>query len=196
MSAGTSPPPKEHGLHQRLRERVPLVGHGHRHAQLLADAVGLAQDDFEHRAVDGVVGAVEQRGSHCLAGLAEAIDASLALLVARRVPREVVVDDRVEVVLQVDALRQAVGRDQEPAVGFAEPMRATCSCALGGQLAGDDTNGYACKALRKCAPRSARSRCSGRKPRREPVLDELRQVVRSGLSFGSPLDPRGARPAR
>jgi hypothetical protein len=57
------------------------------------------------------------------AALTEAIDAALALLVARGVPRQVVVDDRVEVVLQVHAFGQAVGRDEDPALGVAEQRR-------------------------------------------------------------------------
>ena len=46
--------------------------------------------------------------------LAEPVDAAFALFVAGGVPRQVVVDDRGEAVLQVDALRQAVGGDQQP----------------------------------------------------------------------------------
>ena len=96
------------------RQRVAVVGQRHRHAELLADLLGLAEDDLEHGAVDGVVRAVEQRRATRtgLRLLAEAIDAPLALFVARRVPREVVVNDGVEVVLEVDALGEAVGGDQ------------------------------------------------------------------------------------
>ena len=44
--------------------------------------------------------------------LAEPVDPAFALLVAGRVPRQVVVDDGLEVFLQVHAFGQAVGRDQ------------------------------------------------------------------------------------
>ena len=53
--------------------------------------------------------------------LAEPVDPALALLVPGRVPGQVVVDDGVEVVLQVDALGQAVGRDQDAARRVASP---------------------------------------------------------------------------
>ena len=74
----------------------------------------LAEQDVEHDAVDLVVRAVEGERADDVAWLAEAVDAALALLVAGGVPGQVVVDDGVEVLLQVDALAQAVGGDQHP----------------------------------------------------------------------------------
>ena len=119
---GAAAPPQEHGLEQRLGERVALVRHGHGDAQFLADTGGLAQDDPEHLAINRVVVAVQERGAYRLARLAEAIHTALALLMPRGVPRQVVVNDGVEVILQVDALRQAVGGDQDPgAFGRADP---------------------------------------------------------------------------
>ena len=72
----------------------------------------LAQQHVEHDAVDLVVDAVVGDDPHLACWLAVAVDAAFALLVAGRVPGQVVVHDRVEVVLQVDALAQAVGGDQ------------------------------------------------------------------------------------
>jgi hypothetical protein len=67
-----------------------------------------------------------QDGAHHQGGLAVAVDAALALLVAGGVPREVVVDDGVEVLLEVDAFGEAVGGDEHAALG-AVPRRSTCS---------------------------------------------------------------------
>ena len=121
-NTGAAPPPQEYRLEQRLRERVALVRHGHRDAEFLPDTGRLAQDDLEYRTIHRVVDAVDERGAHRFARLTEAIDTALALLMACRVPREVVVNDGVEVLLQVDALRQAVGGDQDPgAFGHADP---------------------------------------------------------------------------
>ena len=49
---------------------------------------------------------------------------TLALLVAGRVPGQVVVDDGVEVVLEVDSLGEAVGRDEDTLLGLAEREHA------------------------------------------------------------------------
>ena len=71
-----------------------------------------------------VVGAVDGDGAHDVGGLAEPVDAALALFVAGRVPGQVVVHDGLERVLQVDALGQAVGGDQHVAcLGGGEVAR-------------------------------------------------------------------------
>ena len=68
--------------------------------------------------------------------LAEAVDTTFALFVAGGVPREVVVDDGLEGVLEVDALGQAVGRDEDLAWPFAARSRARDArlAFVGGQL--------------------------------------------------------------
>ena len=76
--------------------------------------MGLAQEHVEDDLVDLVVGAVEQHRLDLGARLAEAVDPALPLFEAVGVPGQVVVHDRVEMLLEVDALRQAVGRDQNP----------------------------------------------------------------------------------
>ena len=69
--------------------------------------------------------------------LAESVDAAFALFVAGGVPRQVVVDDGGEAVLQVDALRQAVGGDQQAgAVVGAEGIDAGFAF-LRGERSGD-----------------------------------------------------------
>src|SRR5262245_57681557 len=57
-SVAAASPLEEHGLQQNLGERVTVVRYRDRHAELLANLGGLAQDDVEHRSVDGIVGAV------------------------------------------------------------------------------------------------------------------------------------------
>ena len=81
----------------------------------------LAEQHVEDDAVDAVVAAVEGDDADDVALLAEAVDAALALLVAGGVPGQVVVDDGVEVLLQVDALGQAVGGDQDAAAAGSSP---------------------------------------------------------------------------
>src|SRR5690606_19483430 len=109
-------------FHQRLAERVPIVGQWHRYTKFLADLVGFLEDDLEYRSIDGVVRAVEQRRTHHAPLLPEAIDASLALLVARGIPREIVVNDRVEVVLEVHTLGEAVGGDEDALPCIAQQL--------------------------------------------------------------------------
>ena len=90
-------------------------GIGHGDAGGLADLAVLLDQDLEDLAVDAVVAAVDGDDADVGRPLAEPVDAALALLVPGGVPGEVVVDDGVEVVLQVDALGQAVGGDQDAA---------------------------------------------------------------------------------
>jgi hypothetical protein len=104
------------------------------------DGAVLAEEDLEDDAVDGVVLAVEGDGADCGARLAVTIDAALALLVAGGVPGEVVVEDGVEGVLEVDALGEAVGADEDAAIGLGEASDAIFSL-FRGELAGDRFDG-------------------------------------------------------
>ena len=171
-------PPQEHGLEQRLRERVALVGHRHRNAELFPDARRLAQDDLEHCAVHRVV-AVEERRAHGPARLAEAVDTTLALLVTRRVPREIVVNDGIELLLQVDAFRQAVGGDKNPGALRRTELRHAPLALLGGHLAGHGVDGGARQARAEVAGHVARRRDEATEDHHvEPVLDQLRDLPR------------------
>ena len=69
--------------------------------------------------------------------LAEAVDPALALLVAGRVPGQVVVDDGVEVLLEVDALGQAVGGDQHVVAVACRSARRRARALGRRQLTGD-----------------------------------------------------------
>jgi hypothetical protein len=106
---------QDEALHDRAADQLGVAGDGHGDAGLLLDRGVLAQQHLEHDAVDGVVAPVERQRPDRLARLPVAIDPALALLVARRVPGEVVVHDRAHVILQVDALGQTVGTHQHPA---------------------------------------------------------------------------------
>ena len=107
---------QEQPFHDRVGDLAGgLVGDGHGDAGELADLAVLADEDFEDLAVDAVVAAVDGDDADVGRALAEAVDAAFALLVPGGVPGEVVVDDGVEVVLEVDALGQAVGGDQDAA---------------------------------------------------------------------------------
>src|SRR5690606_7327331 len=86
------------------------------------------------------VRAVEQRRTHHAPLLPEAIDASLALLVARGIPREIVVNDRVEVVLEVHTLGEAVGGDEDALPCIAQQLDFLLAL-VGGQLTRGDADG-------------------------------------------------------
>ncbi len=103
---------QQHRGHQRLGQAVVVVRQRHGHAELAADGLGLAQDDVEHRAIHRIVLAIEQHRAHQPRRLAEAVDAPFALFVTRGIPGEVVVHDRVVVLLEVYAFGQAVGGDE------------------------------------------------------------------------------------
>src|SRR5690606_12268917 len=105
-------PAHEDALEQRREDLVALWGDGDADAEVLADALVLAEQDVEDDAVDAVVLPVDHEGPDDVARLAEAVDAAFALLVPGGVPRQVVVDDRLEVLLEVDALGEAVGGDE------------------------------------------------------------------------------------
>ena len=97
----------------------------------------LADEDVEDHAVDRVVGAVVRDGPHLALLLPEPVHPALALLVARGVPCQVVVQDGIEVFLEVDAFRQAVGADEhEPAAVGGEGIDARFAFG-GGKPAGD-----------------------------------------------------------
>ena len=136
----------QYRLHQRLGERVVVVGQRHRHAEFVADLLGLAQDDLQHHGVDRVVGAVHQGGAHHAALLTEAVDTAFTLLVAGGVPAQVVVHHRAEERLQVDALGHAVGGNQQGAAGLAKGLHAGLAL-FWRQLAGDDADGDAGEAV-------------------------------------------------
>ncbi len=82
----------------------------------------LAEQDVEDDAVDAVVPAEDGDRTHDVAGLPETVDSTFALLVAGGVPGQVVVDDGLEVLLEVDALGEAVGGDEHVAAGVAAEL--------------------------------------------------------------------------
>ena len=109
---------EERALEQRLGDLLARPRHGDGHAKAALDALVLAAEDIEDHAVDRVVPPVVGDHPHVGPSLPEAVHPSLALLVPRRVPREVVVEHRVEVVLEVDALGEAVRADEDEAAAF------------------------------------------------------------------------------
>jgi len=104
---------------------VESTGMGTETSGAAANVLVALDEDLKHDAVDAVSSAVIGDGAHGVGALAEAVDPALALFVARGVPREVVVHDRGESVLQVDAFREAVGGDQHAgAVVFGQSVDA------------------------------------------------------------------------
>jgi hypothetical protein len=70
-----------------------------------ADGLGLAEDDVEDEAIDGVVLAIKHGGTDFGGLLAETVHAAFTLFVTGRIPREVVMNDGGEEVLEVDTFR-------------------------------------------------------------------------------------------
>jgi hypothetical protein len=69
----------------------------------------LAQQHVQDDPVNPVISAVQRDRPDDVGTLTEPVDPAFALLVARRVPRQVVVDDSLEVFLQVRAWRSSGG---------------------------------------------------------------------------------------
>ena len=164
---------------------MALVRHGYGDAEFLADTGGLAQDDPEHLAINRIVVAVQERGAHRLARLAEAVHTALALLMARGVPRQVVVNDGVEVILQVDALRQAVGGDQDPvAFGRADP-RYERLALFGGISPVTTADGNSLQVPAQVAGHVVSGRDEATEHHHvEAGLDQLGDVLRGGPELG------------
>ena len=131
---------QQHGLHDRVDDLVVVRGKRHGDAELLPDLLGLAEDDAQHRAVDGIVLAVKHQCANSRRGLSEPVRTALALFVASGIPGEVVMDHRVEVALKVDALGQAIGCDEhgrDLPVEIREALHALFAL-VGGEFPGDD----------------------------------------------------------
>ena len=130
----------EEPLEHALDELVVAAGDRDGDAQLGADLLVLAEQDLEHDLVDDVVDAVDRGDLDRRRRLPVAVDAALALFEPGRVPRQVVVDDGVEELLEVDALGQTVRGDENPP---AAPEVGDPGLALGGgKDAGDALDGY------------------------------------------------------
>ena len=100
---------EQHPLDQCLHHFVPVDWHRHRDPRVVRDLAMFADEHVQDEAVDAVVRAVHGDCADLGLRLAEAVDPALSLLMPGRVPGQVVVHDRLEVFLQVDALGQAVG---------------------------------------------------------------------------------------
>ncbi len=166
------PFPEQRALEQRLGDLLAGTGHRDGDAEVALDALVLADQHIEDHAVDRVVGAVVGDDAHLRLLLPEAVHPAFALLVARGVPGQVVVQHGVEVLLEVDAFRQAVGADEHILTGLGD-QRRDARFALGGrQQPGDRLDphlvgqGFAQlrgPRSRRC-PRSGRRRRAGNRP--------------------------------
>ncbi len=106
------PVPEEEPPDQRLGDGL-RSGDRDRDLEVSPDRLVPANEHIDNELVDAVVLAPDRNDTDLGVRLAETVHAAFALLVARRVPSEVVVDHCVEVVLEVDALRKAIGGDEQ-----------------------------------------------------------------------------------
>ena len=123
---------EERPLEQRLGNLLARPWHGDADTERALDALVLADQDVEDDAVHRIVAPVVGDDAHLRRLLAEAIHPALALLVARRVPSQVVVKDGVEMLLEVDPLGQAVGADEDE-VALLRHQRRDAPFALNGR---------------------------------------------------------------
>ena len=100
-------------LEQGLRDLLAGAGHRHGHPEIALDALVLADQHVEDHPVDRVVGAVVGDDPHLGGLLPEAVHPPFPLLVPGGIPGQVVVQDGIEVFLEIDSLREAVGADQD-----------------------------------------------------------------------------------
>ena len=70
-------------------------------------------EDVQNDAVDLVVRRRSSAPARSVRSVSEPVDTALALLMSGRIPGEVIVDHRLEVLLEVDTFRQTVGRDKD-----------------------------------------------------------------------------------
>ena len=92
---------------------------GAERAELARDDVDLAHEGLEH-AVLGALGIDEVVAAHLRLGLERAVDAAVALLEARGVPRQIEVEEVGAAGLEVDALARGVGGHEDAQRLFVE----------------------------------------------------------------------------
>ena len=141
-----SPHPGEDLLVEVLDDLAGRRGQGDRDSEAGADRPRLPVQDLQDHDVDQVVLPVVGQDPDRRARLPEAVHPALPLLVAGRIPRQVVVEDGIEVLLEVDPLAEAVGADENPLLVLIEgedavlPLlrrqlaRDRCDLDLGPQL--------------------------------------------------------------
>ena len=132
---------QDEALHDGGDDLVRVHRHGHGNAKRPADVLVLSEEDFEHDAVNLVVHAVVGDDLDVRAALAEAVHAAFALFVACGIPREVVVEYRIEIILEVDAFGEAVGANEHALFCLAEGLNAHFALC-GRQCAGDRVHGH------------------------------------------------------
>ncbi len=136
LRAGAGSFAEQRALEQRLGDLLAGAGHRDGDAEVALDALVLADQHIEDHAVDGIVRAVVGDDADLGLLLAEAVHPAFALLVARRVPGQVVMQHGVEVLLEVDALGQAVGADQHVLARLGDQAGDACFALGGRQQAG------------------------------------------------------------
>ena len=104
---------EQEGLGDGIDDALRVFGERDVDAGRSLDLTHLAEQDVEHDAIDGIVSAVEQAGFDLGGLLAEAVDPTFALFKPVRVPRKIVVEDGGKEILEVDALAEAIGGDQD-----------------------------------------------------------------------------------
>ena len=113
---------------QRLGDLLAGAGDRHGYPEIALYVLVLPDQDIEDHAVDRVVGTEVGNHPHLGRALSKPINPALALLVARGVPRQVVVEYGIEVLLQIDPFGEAVGADQhEPSRLLDERLDASLS---------------------------------------------------------------------
>ena len=109
LASGT---PEQDVLDDGLHDLRRVGGHGYGDAEVAANSLSLPNENVEHGLIDFVVAPPDRYATNLRLRLAESIDASLALFKSIWIPRQIVVDNSVELLLEVYSLAQAIGRDE------------------------------------------------------------------------------------
>lgn len=107
-----APSAKDERFKHRLSDALAFLGHGHMRAQRAVDLARLVEEDLDHHAVHRVVPPEEPHRLDPLGGLPIAVHAPFALFESVRIPGQVVVHDRRELLLEIHAFGEAVGRHE------------------------------------------------------------------------------------
>src|SRR6266566_401230 len=113
-----------------LHYRFAVHGDWNTDAERFVDFSGFLDEHIKNNAVNYVVGTIEKDRFDFWSRLPIAIYSALALLKPIGIPWQIVVQNRIEVILEVDAFAHAVGRYQDTVfsfrVGFNQVLNESC----------------------------------------------------------------------
>ena len=107
----------EQCLRNGVNDALAIFREWHVDADGPLDLTHLAENHFQHDAVNWIIRPVQQIGFHDGCGLAKSVNPTFALFQPIGIPRQVVVQNRREIALEIDALAQTVGTNEDTLLG-------------------------------------------------------------------------------